>query len=226
MCPPPGFGGGRLPYHVRPPRGIMSAPRFWGRTLSVKRPPPEVKRPPPRPGGGHNTPWGADVIRSMSSGDHMWTILKDVCVSTCMFLCVLCACVLPMYRKGCLSLYFVHVCLCLSPLYRDYVLLWMPIGMHVCCMYVCMYVGMDVWLSIHVCLSVWMSVCLYVRMSVCTCPPLDRGARGVDSPKPVKVKMRVERQRGRDSTASAGARRLRPLGRGAPMTVNTLNPKP
>ena len=85
-----------------------------------------------------------------------------------------------------------------------------------CLLYVCMYVGMDVWLFIHVCLFVWMPVCLYVRMSVCTRPPLDRGARGVDYPKPVKVKMRVERQRGWDSTASAGARRLRPLGRGAP----------
>ena len=58
------------------------------------------------------------------------------------------------------------------------------------------------------------------------CPPLDRGARGVDSPKPVKVKMRVERQRGWDLTASARARRLRPLGRGAPLAVETLNPKP
>ena len=57
------------------------------------------------------------------------------------------------------------------------------------------------------------------------CPPLDRGARGVDNPKPVKVKMRVERQRGWDLTASARARRLRPLGRGAPLPVDTLNPK-
>ena len=57
------------------------------------------------------------------------------------------------------------------------------------------------------------------------CPPLDRGARGVDNPKPVKVKMRVERQRGWDLTATARARRLRPLGRGAPLPVDTLNPK-
>ena len=126
-------------------------------------------------GGGRNT--------DMSSGDHIRNILKDVCVCPCMFLCVLCACVLPMYTKGCLSLYFVHVCLCLSPLYGEYVLLWMPVGMHVCCMYVgmyvCKYVGMDVWLSIHVCLDVglfvWMSVCLYVCMSVCMYGEGERG---------------------------------------------------
>ena len=57
------------------------------------------------------------------------------------------------------------------------------------------------------------------------CPPLDRGARGVDNPKPVKVKMRVEREGGWDLTASARARRLRPLGRGAPLPVDTLNSK-
>ena len=64
------------------------------------------------------------------------------------------------------------------------------------------------------------------RCPISMCPPLDRGARGVDNPKPVKVKMRVERQRGWDLTATARARRLRPLGRGAPLPVDTLNPKP
>ena len=64
------------------------------------------------------------------------------------------------------------------------------------------------------------------RCPISMCPPLDRGARGVDNPKTVKVKMRVERQRGWDLTASARARRLRPLGRGAPLPVDTLNPKP
>ena len=57
--------------------------------------------------------------------------------------------------------------------------------------------------------------------------PLDRGVRGVDNPKPVKAKMRVERQRGWDVTATAWARRLRPLGRGAPLSYvhpKTLNP--
>lgn len=55
--------------------------------------------------------------------------------------------------------------------------------------------------------------------------PLDRG-RGVDNPKPVKAKMRG-RQRGWDVTATAWARRLRPLGRGAPLSYvhpKTLNP--
>ena len=56
------------------------------------------------------------------------------------------------------------------------------------------------------------------------CPPLDRGVRGVDNPKPVKVKIRVERQRGWGLTATAWARRLRPLGRGAPLP--SVHPKP
>ena len=96
-----------------------------------------------------------------------------------------------------------------------------------------MYVRMDVCLSIHVCLFVCLCVCPYVCKPVCMygegerarIPPLIGGPRGVDNPKPVKAKMRVERQRGWDLTAAARARRLRPLGRGAPLTVNTLNPK-
>ena len=59
MCPPPGSGGGRGPYHVRPPGALTSAPRIWGRTFSVKR--PFFVRPRPRGadvlpvGGGRNT---------------------------------------------------------------------------------------------------------------------------------------------------------------------------
>ena len=51
LCPPPGFGGGRLPYHVRPPMALTSAPPIWGRTFSVKR--PFFVRP---------RIWGADVL--------------------------------------------------------------------------------------------------------------------------------------------------------------------
>ena len=69
--PPPGFGGGRLPYHVRHPRGIMSAPRSWGRTLSVRRPPPKIKRPPPKP--------GADIIRRRGRTQYSPTSLTFLC---------------------------------------------------------------------------------------------------------------------------------------------------
>ena len=120
----------------------MSAPRFWGRTPSVSRPPPRgfnvrppglgadvfrktsVLCPPPAPGGGRFTCRG-----------------RPQYVYICMHVAATCVCAIAV-------LWYVCMHACIGSMY-----LYICMGM---CMYVCMYV------YLYVCMYRW--ICRFTTL--------------------------------------------------------------